>query len=154
MAGIDMKHLIQSAKVSSEICRASDIPGFQSVEDFLLTCLLLHDSIKAAFTLQEMLCSAYLLRWALLRLDTRRDIAEMPVHTALCHVLMCTFEPKGEEGKGACMSGYQLMRRVFRDADARCFITPQSVWKKDETFYACERYVRNYVKEYIEVENR
>lgn len=51
MAGIDMKHLIQSAKVSSEICRASDIPGFQSVEDFLLTCLLLHDSIKAAFTL-------------------------------------------------------------------------------------------------------
>lgn len=45
MAGIDMKHLIQSAKVSSEICRASDIPGFQSVEDFLLTCLLLHDSI-------------------------------------------------------------------------------------------------------------
>ena len=33
-------------------------------------------------------------------------------------------------------------------------LTSQSVWKKDETFYACERYVRNYVKEYIEVENR
>ena len=50
------------------------------------------------------------------------------------------------------MSGYQLMRQAFRDADARCFITPQSVWKKDETFYVCERYARNYVKEYIEVE--
>ena len=59
MAGIDMKHLIQSAKVSSEICRASDIPGFQSVEDFLLTCLLLHDSIKAAFTLQEKIGRAH-----------------------------------------------------------------------------------------------